>query len=123
LSSPYLHTCSIVVFKTILGEVKLLLALNPVSQNLFLPRGCPTKLVVVLGLWSVESPSIAHPPPPSSSSAHFQLFGGKKRFLLSKLNAITCLTITLKWSIAMMEIFLLLNKYPALCKLKLLGAS
>jgi hypothetical protein len=30
---------------------------------------------------------------------------GKKRFLLSKLNAITCLTITSKWSIAMMEIF------------------
>ncbi len=47
---------------------------------------------------------------------------GKKRFLLSKLNTITCLTITLKWSIAMMEIFLSLEKYPALCKLKLLGA-
>jgi hypothetical protein len=30
---------------------------------------------------------------------------GKKRFLLSKLNAITRLTITLKWSVAMMEIF------------------
>ena len=60
------------------------------------------------------------PPPPST---HLQLFGGKKRFILSKLNAITHLTITLKWSIAMMEIFLSLEKYPALCELKLLGAS
>jgi hypothetical protein len=59
-------------------------------------------------------------PPPS---AHFQLFGGNKRFLLSKLNTITSLTITLKWSVAMMEIFLSLKKYPALCKLKSLGAS
>ncbi len=48
---------------------------------------------------------------------------GKKRFLLSKLNAITCLTITSKWSGAMMEIFLSLEKYPALCELKSLGAS
>jgi hypothetical protein len=32
-------------------------------------------------------------------------------------------TITLKWSISMMEIFLSLDKYPALFKLKLLGAS
>jgi hypothetical protein len=59
-------------------------------------------------------------PPPS---AHFQLFGGEKKFLLSKLNTITHLTITSKWSIAMMEIFLSLDYYPALCKLKLLGAS
>ncbi len=49
--------------------------------------------------------------------------GEKKRFLLSKLNAITCLTITSKWSVAMMEIFLSLKKYPALCELKSLGAS
>jgi hypothetical protein len=48
---------------------------------------------------------------------------GKKRFLLSKLNAITRRTITSKWSVAMMEIFLSLDKYPALCKQKLLGAS
>jgi hypothetical protein len=61
----------------------------------------------------------ASPPP----SAHFQLFGGKKKVPLSKLNAITCLTITSKWSVAMMEIFLSLDKYPALCELKLLGAS
>ncbi len=46
-----------------------------------------------------------------------------KRFILSKLNAITHLTITSKWSVAMMEILLLLDKYPALCELKLLGAS
>jgi hypothetical protein len=45
------------------------------------------------------------------------------RFLLSKLNTITCLRIISKWSVAMMEIFLSLDKYPALCKLKLLGAS
>ncbi len=48
---------------------------------------------------------------------------GKKRFLLSKLNTITRLTITSKWSVAMMEIFLPPDKYPALCELKLLGAS
>jgi hypothetical protein len=45
------------------------------------------------------------------------------QIILSKLNAITRLAITSKWSIAMMEIFFLLDKYPALCKLKLLGAS
>jgi hypothetical protein len=63
---------------------------------------------------------VDYAPPPS---AHFQLFGGKKRFLLSKLNAITCLTITSKWSVAMMAVSLSLNKYPALCKPKSLGAS
>ncbi len=47
----------------------------------------------------------------------------EKKIPLSKLNAITRLTITSKWSVAMMEIFLSLDKYPALCKLKLLGAS
>jgi hypothetical protein len=45
------------------------------------------------------------------------------QIILSKLNAITCLTITSKWSVAMMEIFLSLDKYLALCKLKLLRAS
>ncbi len=48
---------------------------------------------------------------------------GKKRFLLSKLNVTTRQTITSKWSVAMMEMFLSLKKYPALCELKLLGAS
>ncbi len=37
--------------------------------------------------------------------------------------SITRLTITSKWSIAMMEIFLSLDKYPALCKPKSLGDS
>ncbi len=46
-----------------------------------------------------------------------------KKVPLSKLNAVTRLTITSKWSITMMEIFLSLDKYPALCELKLLGAS
>ncbi len=45
------------------------------------------------------------------------------QIILSKLNAITCLTITSKWSVAIMEIFLSLKKCPALCKLKSLGAS
>ena len=38
-------------------------------------------------------------------------------------NSTPCLTITSIWSIAMMEIFLSLDKYPAFCKLKLLTAS
>jgi hypothetical protein len=72
---------------------------------------------------------ISPPPKKPKMRAHHlpalnsSYLAGKKRFLLSKLNAITHLTITSKWSISMMEIFLSLDKYPALCKLKLLGAS
>jgi hypothetical protein len=45
------------------------------------------------------------------------------QIILSKLNAITCLTITLKSSAALIEMFSSLNKYIMLCKPKLLGPS
>ncbi len=45
------------------------------------------------------------------------------QIILSKLNAITCLTITLKSSVVMIEIFSSLDKYPTLCKPKSLGPS
>ncbi len=41
------------------------------------------------------------------------------QIILSKLNAITCLTTTF----VMIEMFSLLNKYPTFCKPKLLGPS
>jgi hypothetical protein len=50
-------------------------------------------------------------------------FLAEKKGSLSKFNAITCLTITSKWSASLIEIFLLLNKYPTLCGLKTAGAS
>ncbi len=84
-------------------------------------------------------PSSSEPvtPPPSS---HLVTFWRKKKgsstkistcrkplksyqIILSKLNAITCLTITSKLSVVMMEMFSSLDKYPTLCKPKLLGPS
>ncbi len=50
----------------------------------------------------------------TTSQRSFPAIWREKRFLLSKLNAITCLTITSKWSITMMEIFLSLDKYLSL---------
>jgi hypothetical protein len=44
--------------------------------------------------------------------------------ILSELPVITCLTITyIEMEHAVMDMFLSLNKYPVLCKLKSLGAS
>ncbi len=45
------------------------------------------------------------------------------QIILFKLNAITCLTITSKLSVAVMEMFSLLDKYPMLCEPKSLGLS
>jgi hypothetical protein len=45
------------------------------------------------------------------------------QIILSKFNAITCLPITLKLSIAMIEMFSSLDKYKVLCKPKSLGPS
>ena len=70
-----------------------------------------------------QRPPRYHSPP---LSAHFRLFGGEKKvppLQTQRHNSITRLTITSKWSIAMMKILLSLEKYPALCELKLLGAS
>jgi hypothetical protein len=54
--SPDLYICSIHVFKTILGGVKLLLALSQVSSKLVFTI-CPSHLIVVLDLCS---PCILH---------------------------------------------------------------
>jgi hypothetical protein len=43
--------------------------------------------------------------------------------ILSKFNAKTCLTITLKSSVRMIEMFSSLDKYPTLCKPNPLGPS
>ncbi len=58
----------------------------------------------------------------TSQCSSSNLLVGKK-VPLFKLNAISFLTITSKWSIAMMEMFSLLGKYSTLCKPKSPGPS
>jgi hypothetical protein len=81
----------------------------------------------------------AAPAPTTSQRSSSNFLAGKKdsstkismcrkqltsyQIILSKLNAITRLTTTSKWSIALMEIFLSLDKYLTLCRPKSLGPS
>jgi hypothetical protein len=70
LSSPYLYTRSILVFETILGEVKLLLALNQVSSKLVFATAVVTaSIAAAFSFYLIDIfLSLLLSPPPSLSS-------------------------------------------------------